>query len=127
MRPTNQETVSFVRKRDAALAILAKSGVWKSNYQSPLLRVLWWVGFRIPPFHFASFWTVVLYQTGIFCVIFGLFTYFLMPTIVPSTRYDTVIIFLLRCALTSIFYTLFVLAYHAYIRRKYKLPKWSDL
>jgi Family of unknown function (DUF6404) len=127
MRPTKQEAMSFLRKRDAALAILAESGISKSSYRPPLLRIIWWMGIEIPPFPFAKLGTVIFYQAGSFCLIFGLFTYFLMPVLIPSMRHDTIALILLRSLIAGSFYTLLILFYYMYIRRKYKLPKWSDL
>ena len=119
--------MEFERKRDAALAILAKSGIWESNYRPPLLRMLWRLGVHVPPSHFASLWTIALYQGVFFCFCFGLISYFLLPLIYNPELPDTPYRFLFRCLATGAVYTVLLLIYYAYVRWKHKLPKWSEL
>ena len=47
--------MSYPPKLDSALALLAASGIWRSNYAPPIRRLLWRVGVNIPPPHLASF------------------------------------------------------------------------
>jgi hypothetical protein len=52
--------MSFDTRRAEALAMLEKTGVWRSSYSPPLTRLLWRIGVRVPPPHFCGFSTIVL-------------------------------------------------------------------
>jgi len=52
--------MSFDTQREQALAILARTGIWPSNYAPPALHLLWRLGLAIPPPHFARFWPTAL-------------------------------------------------------------------
>jgi hypothetical protein len=118
---------NFERKRDAALDILAKSGVSKGMYRPHYIRWLWHMGINVPPLPFASLLTIAVYNASVFCVIFGLLTYVLTSLIFPTDPQETAVRVLIECAIAGTIYTLLMTLYYAHLRRKYKLPKWSDL
>ena len=63
----------FERKRDVALDILAKTGMWKHNYRPPLLVLLWYIGVKIPPFLLADIGIIIIYLTVPVSFTFGLY------------------------------------------------------
>lgn len=56
--------MDFEERKQKALAIMASRKMWKSNYAPPLIRLLWWLGVKIPLLPFASFWQVFGLMTG---------------------------------------------------------------
>lgn len=66
--------MDFEEREQKALAIMASRKMWKSNYAPPLICLLWWLGVKIPPLPFASFWRVFVLMTVSFSVISLLFT-----------------------------------------------------
>lgn len=64
-------------KRDAALTLLAKTGMWRSNYEPPILRLMWRAGVDVPPPHFAQFWQNAVVTGGFYAIAWGLLMYFL--------------------------------------------------
>src|SRR5512146_344634 len=58
-------------KRATALRLLAATGMWRSNYEPPLVRLLWRCGVDVPPPHFMSFRNnAVIFGTA-FSIVFG--------------------------------------------------------
>jgi hypothetical protein len=115
----------FERKRDVALDILAKTGMCKYRYRSPLLVLLWYIGVKIPPFLLADIATIIIYQTVPVTIFFGLF--YTLVSIMIGFVPLTVFIVLSTCCLFWIGYTIGVLLLISHLRRKYKLPRWSEL
>jgi len=109
-------------KRDAALKILASTGIWRSSYVPPLLRLLWRLGLDVPPPHFATFWNNVLYNGSLFAVFWGLLMWF-----IPWFREERSLLRVLVLAgFMGVFFGLWMAAYYARGRRKYNLPSWKD-
>ncbi|EBO9655474.1 hypothetical protein JP88_004663 [Salmonella enterica subsp. enterica] len=54
--------MSFVAKKERAIAIMESKKMWSSNYAPPLLRLAWKAGLKIPPLPFAPFWQVALFM-----------------------------------------------------------------
>ncbi|GAB2852032.1 hypothetical protein GCM10027277_20470 [Pseudoduganella ginsengisoli] len=111
-----------ITKRDAALAIMAKTGIMKSNYYPPILRLLWGMGVHLPLPHFASFGRVALVSGGFFGPAWGALMWFAiwrhqMPPMVA----------LIATAGAGCAFGLSMATYYAYGRRKYKLPLWQEL
>jgi hypothetical protein len=115
----------FERKRDVALDILAKTGMWKYRYRPPLLVLLWYIGVKIPPFLLADIGTIIFYQTVPVTIFFGLF--YTLVSIMIGFIPLTVFIVLSTCCLFWIGYTIGVLLLISHLRRNYKLPRWSEL
>jgi Family of unknown function (DUF6404) len=115
----------FERKRDVALDILAKTGMWKYNYRPPLLVLLWYIGVKIPPFLLADIGIIIIYGTVPVSIAFGL--YYLVASIITGFFPLIFSHVLMTCFLFWIIFTIFVLLENAYLRQKYKLPRWSEL
>lgn len=110
-------------KRTRALDLLATTGMWRSDYAPPLVRMLWLCGIDVPPPHFVSFrGNAVSYGTG-FCIAFGVARWFIEGS--DHTR-SMVAILLEHVALSALF-GLVMAAIIERGKRKYRLPAWQDL
>lgn len=109
-------------KRDAALAIMARTGIWESNYYPPILRLLWRMGVHLPLPHFVSFGRVALVSGGFFGPAWGALMWFAI------WRHQMQPIAALAITLVAgIVFGLTLAAYYGYGRRKHKLPLWHEL
>jgi hypothetical protein len=110
-------------KRDKALKLLAKTGISRRSYEPPWLRILWKLGFNIPPPHFASFWIIVVVTGSLFGVLWTGVMWLLVWLREGKT--------IGQLALTSVVMgTCFGIAcasYYVYEKRKHKLPSWQEL
>lgn len=109
-------------KRDAALAIMARTGIWESNYYPPIVRLLWRAGFRIPLPHFISFGSVAM-ASGLF---FGTAWGGLMVLALWNTQ-SMLVPALLAALGAGLCFGLSMATYYAYGRRKHQLPLWHEL
>ena len=110
-------------RRQAALDLLSRTGIWPSNYAPPALHMLWALGLNIPPPHFASFAGSALFTGGVFGVIYGL----LMWSVQWSPHGMSVSMAVTLSAVAGILFGLCMASYYAYGRRKHNLPAWDQL
>ena len=61
--------MSFEHRKTRALEVLSKTGMTRSHYAPPLIRLLWKAGVQVPPPHFLPFLRTAL-GTGLW---FGMF------------------------------------------------------
>jgi hypothetical protein len=111
------------KQRDAALALLAQTGIWPSNYAPPLFHLLWRMGVDVPPPHFVRFASVVIFMGTFFG---GMFALFMWPTL--WTRMG--LSFggaLIRSGVAGLVFGLAMAGYYAYGRRRHRLPSWDEL
>jgi hypothetical protein len=120
---------SFSPKLDAALEMLATTGIWRSNYAPPMHRLLWRVGISIPPPHFMSFGYILLYGGLCVGVLLGA-----SPWVVGCSRVfpfrsnpDATPLLLWMIVIACSFFGLGMAAYYQYGKRQYKLPSWSEV
>jgi Family of unknown function (DUF6404) len=106
-------------RRDTALTLLAATGMRKSNYAPPLFRLLWRAGFDIPPPHFMSFGARALLLGGFFGVGWGFFMALFMKV--------RPVALMLASLAAGLLFGCAMAAYHAYERRKHRLPAWDSL
>jgi len=110
-------------KRTAALAHLAATGIWRSNYEPPLLRLLWSLSLDVPPPHFAPFWANAIVTGGIFgagCTAimwFAVWSHQSMPFAAGATI----------GAGAGALFGVTMAAYYEYGKRKHRLPAWNTL
>lgn len=115
--------MSFESRRMKALELLKSTGMWPSNYEPPILRALWKLGFKIPPPHFVPFWKTTLFASIWFGGAWGT----VMWLTVWSRQGVPLMFALVTAAAAGIFFGLCVSVYYAYGRRKHRLPEWSSL
>ena len=110
-------------KRARALQLLANTGMWRSNYEPPALRLLWRLGVDVPPPHFARFGSVALLAGTWFGVLWGGFMWLMMW----SGAGMSIAAAALSATVAGALFGLSMAAYYAYGRQKYKLPTWAEL
>lgn len=109
-------------KRQAALKLLEKTGIMRSNYAPPYLRLLWRMGFDVPPPHFAKFWQNALFSGCFYAIAWGTLMYFF----VWSKTAMSVTAMLNSAGIAGILFGLALASYYAHGKRKHGLPSWQE-
>lgn len=115
--------MSFDAKKERAIAIMESKKMWSSNYAPTLLRVLWKIGFKIPPLPFAPFWQVVLLMGMFFGTTWGFIMWFFTwkgAGMQPSTA-------LVSSTVAGISFGISIATYHLWRKKVNKLPDWNSL
>lgn len=115
--------MNFESRRAKALDLLKSTGMLRSNYEPPLLRAFWKIGFEVPPPHFLPFWKVMSFGAVWFGGVWGVF----MWLAVWSGQGIPLTMTLGIAVLAGAAFGLFMSLYYAHGRRKYRLPAWSAL
>jgi hypothetical protein len=110
-------------RREEALKLLATTGLNRLNYAPPLVRMLWRMGFDVPPPHFASFFYSAAMSGIYFAVGLGL----LMWLMLWSSHGVSIPLLICMAAFAGLFFGVAMAGYYAIGRRKYHLPKWETL
>lgn len=110
-------------KRDAALKLLAATGIWPSNYAPPFVRLLWRFGLNVPPPHFGSFWGNASFMGTFFAIAWGAF----MWVVVWPRRDLPWPLALAAAGAAGVMFGLGMASYYAYGKRRHKLPSWKEL
>lgn len=113
----------YFSKRDKSLAILKATGMWRSNYEPPYLRVLWRFGLDIRPPHFVPFFQILIFAAAWFAIAWGTF----MWISTWSSQGPVGMSLVGRACGAGLFFGFFMAVYYAYGRRKYQLPKWTSI
>lgn len=111
------------KQRDAALALLAQTGIWPSNYAPPIFHVLWRMTINVPPPHFIGFASVMISMGTFFG---GVMALFMWPTLWTQMGLSFSAA-LIHAALTGLAFGLAMASYYAYGRRRHQLPSWHAL
>ena len=110
-------------KRTHALQLLEATGIWRSNYKPPVVRLLWYLGLDVPPPHFASFASNACLTGCFFGVVWGLVMWlFVWPTYSISATAAAE-----AALLAGLFFGLAMASYYAYGKYKHELPSWQEL
>ena len=109
--------------RTKALGLLAETGMWRSNYEPPWVRLAWRLGFAVPPPHFIKFVPNFLLAGTFFGVAFGMIVWFSLGV---QDRLP-ILEFVLGSVATGALFGLFMASYYLYGNRKHKLPRWGEL
>lgn len=67
-----KKDLNFERKKNRAIAIMKKKGMWPSLYAPPCHIFLWKMGCNVAPPPFAPFWTNFICITGVNTTFWGL-------------------------------------------------------
>ena len=114
--------MSYPPKINAALALLAGTGMWRHSYAPPLHRVLWRAGIPVPPPHLASVTlNTVFFATrfGLVCsIVIGILNWFGQD----MSGHATVGMIIFFSAL----YGVCIALCYRQVARKYSLPRWSS-
>lgn len=120
--PTIGSALDIEKKRQAALQLLATTGMWRSNYLPPLFRFLWSLGIDIPPPHFARFLPNVIISGCFFGATWAILLYFLHGW----PQGTTLLIALQKAGISGALFGIAIASYYAYGKRKFQLPDWKN-
>lgn len=115
--------MTFQARRAQSLDILKRTGMWRSNYEPPILRVLWKIGIEIPPPHFLPFWQVLVLGAGWFAGAWGSIMW-----LGEWSKHGVSIMSAVGTAsVAGVFFGIAMAIYYAHGRRKHRLPKWNAI
>ena len=110
-------------RREAALKLLAATDLRRINYEPPLVKALWWLGFDVPPPHFASFAYGAVFSGVFWGAAWGILMWF-----IAWREQGTAPLFALGMAsFGGLLFGVGMGGYYSVGRRKYKLPTWQEL
>jgi membrane associated rhomboid family serine protease len=110
-------------RRARSLAILASTGIRRSNYEPPYLRVLWRLGFDTPPPHFVRFLPMFSFAAAWFGVGYGA----TMWALFWQKRGISGNVAIVGSCLAGLFFGFAMASYYARGRRRHQLPDWESL
>jgi hypothetical protein len=114
--------MSFEQKLAAALRLLRSTGIWRSSYAPPLLRLLWKLGVRVPPPHFLRFAESFLLMGTFFGGFWGL----LMWILLWSRQGASFAFAFLASAFAGGAFGFLMASYYRYGRYRHQIPLWRD-
>lgn len=115
--------MTFEQKKERAIAIMVNKKMWRSNYAPPLLRGLWRLGLKIPPFPFASFWLITGIMGCWFGPVWGLWMWF--STWKNTGMSPAVAAFM--SILSGFMFGMLLGVFHMWRKKVNRLPDWKDL
>ncbi|MGJ0630282.1 DUF6404 family protein [Xenorhabdus bovienii] len=115
--------MTFEQKKERAIAIMESKKMWSSNYAPSLLRMLWKMGFKIPPPPFASFWQIAIPMGIWFAPVWGLFMWFFVWQRQGASPTSAII----SSIFAGIFFGVSMAAYHRWRKKVNNLPDWDSL
>jgi hypothetical protein len=114
----------FEIKKEKALGLLQATGMRQSVYMPLILRLLWRLGFRVPPPHFVRFRVLALVSGLYFAIVYRLVIWFVDCIIRGRTQSIYPWVF---TAIAAVIYGVGISMYYDDGRRKHQLPSWSSL
>ena len=113
----------FDTKRAKAMELLKASGMRRSNYEPPLVSLLWKLGVSVPPPHFASFVGCGSFAGISFGVVWGLVMWFSNWSGSGMDMHAAILV----SAVSGLLFGVAMAGMYAHGRRKHKLPSWDEL
>ena len=112
----------FEARKATALSLLESRGVKQSSGQPLLFRFAWWLGFELPPPHYASFALVAIINGAYFFSVWGIAMWISIWSKEPSGWF----VYLTTSVLGgAIFGVATALGFRSE-RRKLNLPSWAN-
>lgn len=115
--------MSFEDRKQRALTLMDSKKMWRSSYAPPLLRLLWKMGFRIPPLPFVPFWQNFLLMSLSFGPLWGIFMWLSIWQSEGSSAAEAIA----RTCLAGGLFGIVMAAYQYWLRKANKLPDWTCL
>lgn len=115
--------VTFEEKLGLAKEELKNTGLWKSNYDPPLLRLYHKLGLKAKPPHYANFVTNLIVSGLYFGIFWGLAMWFFFWR---STE-RTLAIAIIASVVAGALFGLLMACYYKYSASKHKLSNWDNL
>jgi hypothetical protein len=114
--------VNHQEKVDHLLNDLAQRGVGKYSAAPPIYRLLWRMGYQVPPPHFAGFWPLALIMGAFFAVLWGL----LMWVFFWRGESMPIAIAIVSSLITGLLFGVAMAAYFRWSAKRLGLPRWED-
>jgi len=115
--------MEFEQRLVKALELLKATGMSRGNYEPPLVSLLWRMGISVPPPHFASFAGSIVFLGVGFTLVWGAVMWFFTWSQSGMDMHAA----MLTSTVSGFLFGVSMASFYAYGRRKYKLPKWTDL
>lgn len=115
--------MSFEAKKQAALAELENSKIWRPNYEPPFLLFMWWLGKKTRPPHYNSFMRNALSFGSLFAIGWGLIMWFFVWNSTALSFPATIAVSLLA----GVLFGLFMACYYRISARRNHLSHWREL
>lgn len=119
--------MSFEHRKTRALELLSSTGMARSHYAPPLIRLLWKAGVQVPPPHFQSFLRAALVMGLWFGTCWGVVMWiFFWSRSDPATPLSPLAA-LVAAGAAGLLFGLAMASFYARDRRKHQLPAWTEL
>lgn len=115
--------MNFEEKRHFALQELKNAGIWESNYNPPIVKLIHKLGLQMPFPHYISFIKNTLGMGAIFGIFWGLTMYFF----VWGTQNVALMVVVLSSVLGGAVFGIAMASYYRYTFKKYKLTPWDEM
>lgn len=112
-------TMSFEKRKEAALQELNESGILKLNSLPPVLILLWKLGIKSKPPHYDSFLNNTFSMGMWFAVVWGVLMWLFEGFSVSGA--------VLSSLVAGVFFGIAMASYFKVSARKHKLSNWIDL
>lgn len=114
--------MSFDERKKTAIRILEEKKIWQPNRTPLLMKCLWHMGVRIPPFPVAPFWLIALVTALGFGLSWGVFMWFFAW----QKEGYTITAALIASSVAGLLFGLMAAGSHLYHRKAKKLPEWKS-
>ena len=118
--------MSFELRKTRALDLLQATGMMRSHYAPPLIRLLWKAGVQIAPPHFQSFQSIALLAGGWFGLFMGVFLG-VFGWLQGAAPPHAALIAMAAAGVAGLLFGVTLASFYAHDRRKHQLPTWSTL
>jgi|SRR5690606_32238884 len=113
----------FEKRKKVALEELKKSGIWRSNYMPPALKLMWKIGLKVRPPHYNYFLHNALSLGLWFAIAWGILMWFFQW----RSMEISILVAIGFAAATGIFFGVFMASYYKWSAKKHHLSSWSEL
>ena len=120
---TSGSSMSYRSKLIAAHEELEQAGIWKSNFNPPLFRLLRKLGVKYPPPYYRSFQSNFLTSFVFFTPVWGILMYFLGWQASGKSITESAITALVG----GLLYGLITALYYSWKSKRCKLTKWENI
>jgi hypothetical protein len=124
LQGSKQDTImKNSQKRINALQLMARTGSSKMDCAPMVWRVLWSMGFQIPPPHFSPF-LLNLLISGLW---FGSFGGLILWAIRILNGDPIDVGFFIEVGVLAVTFGILMAVYYAFFKRKHHLPSWNSI
>lgn len=113
----------FERKKNRAIEIMARKGMWRSNYAPPCHVFLWKMGIHVPPPPFSHFWTNFFSFAAIYTPFWGAVMWFIFW----KSQGESAIYALVTAGIAGFVFGIVMAAFQRWRKKANDLPEWEQL